>query len=279
MYTLNCRGKLLVVDKPLVMGIINITADSFYEGYLDKDIAAITALAASMIKDGAAILDIGGQSTRPGSVRISADEEIKRVLPVIDAIKKSHPETILSIDTYHSQVAKAAVNTGASIVNDVSAGAMDKKMISTVAALEVPYIAMHMQGTPEIMQQNPYYNDVTKEVLDFFINKIDECKKAGIIDVIIDPGFGFGKTTEHNFQLLKKLSVFKMLDKPLLAGLSRKASIYKTLGITPGEALNGTTCLNTIALLNGANILRVHDIKEAKQAIQLLDAFNNANSS
>lgn len=279
MYTLNCRGKLLVVDKPLVMGIINITADSFYEGYLDKAIATITALAASMIKDGAAILDIGGQSTRPGSVRISADEEIKRVLPVIDAIKKSHPETILSIDTYHSQVAKAAVNTGASIVNDVSAGAMDKKMIPTVAALEVPYIAMHMQGTPEIMQQNPCYNDVTKEVLDFFINKIDECKKAGIIDVIIDPGFGFGKTTEHNFQLLKKLSVFKILDKPLLAGLSRKASIYKTLGITPGEALNGTTCLNTIALLNGATILRVHDVKEANQSIQLVEAFNNANSS
>ncbi len=278
MYTLNCRGKLLALDMPLVMGIINITADSFYEGCLNKDIAAITGLAAFMINDGAEILDIGGQSTKPGSVRIGADEEIKRVLPVIDAIKKNHPEIILSIDTYHSRVAKAAVNAGASIVNDVSAGNMDKEMISTVAALEVPYIAMHMQGTPETMQENPNYNDVTKEILDFFINKIDECKKAGINDVIIDPGFGFGKTAKHNFQLLQNLSVFKMLDKPILAGLSRKASIYKTLGITARESLNGTTCINTIALLNGANILRVHDVKEAKQAIQLVGAFNNANS-
>lgn len=278
MYTLNCRGKLLVVETPIVMGIINITTDSFYKGYLEKDIADITGLASAMIKDGAAILDIGGQSTRPGSTRISADEEIQRVLPVISAIKKNHPEVILSIDTYHSHVAKAAVNAGASIVNDVSAGTMDKEMITTVGSLQVPYIAMHMQGTPETMQQNPQYDNVVKDVLDFFINKIAECKKAGINDIVIDPGFGFGKSIEHNFQLLQNLTTFKILDKPILCGLSRKATIYKTLGITAEEALNGTTCLNTIALMNGANILRVHDVKEAKQAIQLIEACNNTNT-
>lgn len=278
MYTLNCRGKLLVIDTPIVMGIINITTDSFYKGYLDKEIADITGLASAMIKDGAAILDIGGQSTRPGSARISADEEIQRVLPVISTIKKNHPEVIISIDTYYSAVAKAAVDTGASIVNDVSAGTMDKEMIATVAALQAPYIAMHMQGTPETMQQNPQYKNVVKDVLDFFINKIGECKKAGINDIIIDPGFGFGKTIEHNFQLLQHLKAFKLLDKPVLCGLSRKATIYKTLGITAEEALNGTTCLNTIALINGADILRVHDVKEAKQAIQLIEACRNTNS-
>ncbi len=276
MYTLNCKGKLLMIDKPLVMGIINTTPDSFYEGHLNKGAEAITTLAAKMIEDGADILDIGAQSTRPGSTRIDADEEIKRAIPVIEAIKKNHPDALISIDTYHSKVAQEAVHAGASIVNDISAGDMDPAMLKTVAALKVPFVAMHKKGSPENMQQNPQYNNVVMEVLDFFIAKIEACKQAGIMDVIIDTGFGFGKTNQHNFQLLKNLAVFKMVDKPILAGLSRKGTIYKTLGITAEEALNGTSCLNTIALLNGAAILRVHDVKEAKQAIQLLDAYKAA---
>ena len=276
MYTLNCKGKLLMLDKPLVMGIINATPDSFYKGHLNKGVQGITTLATKMLEDGADILDIGAQSTRPGSNRIDADEEIKRAIPVIEAIKKNHPDAIISIDTYHSKVAQEAVHTGACIVNDISAGDVDPEMLKIVAALKVPFVAMHKKGSPENMQQNPQYDNVVLEVLDFFIAKIDACKQAGIMDVIIDPGFGFGKTNQHNFQLLKNLAVFKMLDKPILAGLSRKGTIYKTLGVTAEEALNGTTCLNTIALLNGAAILRVHDVKEAKQAIQLLDAYKAA---
>ncbi len=276
MYTLNCKGKLLLPGKPLVMGIINATTDSFYEGHLSKGIEGITALAASMIADGADILDIGAQSTRPGSSRIDSAEEIKRVIPLIEAIKKNHPDTIISIDTYHSNTAMAAVHAGAAMVNDISAGDMDQAMLKTVAALKVPYVAMHMKGTPETMQQDPRYENVVTEVLDFFIAKTAACKKAGILDVIIDPGFGFGKTIPHNFQLLKNLGVFKMLDRPILAGISRKGTIYKTLGIGAGEALNGTTCLNTLALMNGADILRVHDVKEAMQAILLVDAYNKS---
>ena len=276
MYTLNCKGKLLMLDKPLVMGIINATPDSFYKGHLNKGVQGITTLATKMLEDGADILDIGAQSTRPGSNRIDADEEIKRAIPVIEAIKKNHPDAIISIDTYHSKVAQEAVHTGACIVNDISAGDIDPEMLKIVAALKVPFVAMHKKGSPENMQQNPQYDNVVLEVLDFFIAKIDACKQAGIMDVIIDPGFGFGKTNQHNFQLLKNLAVFKMLDKPILVGLSRKGTIYKTLGVTAEEALNGTTCLNTIALLNGAAILRVHDVKEAKQAIQLLDAYKAA---
>jgi dihydropteroate synthase len=276
MYTLNCKGKLLVIDKPLVMGIINATPDSFYEHHLQKGMDAIIALADKMISEGAGILDIGGQSTRPGSGRISAEEEMERVVPVIQLLVEKYPEIILSIDTYHSKVAAAAVNAGVAIVNDVSAGNMDKDMLTTVAALKVPYICMHMKGEPDNMQKMAQYNDVVKEVLDFFIEKIAQCTKAGIKDLIIDPGFGFGKTIQHNFKLLKNMTVFEMLDKPILAGLSRKGTIYKTLGITAVEALNGTTVLNTMALLNGASIIRVHDVREAREAIQLFDIYSKA---
>ncbi|MBC7887831.1 MAG: dihydropteroate synthase [Ferruginibacter sp.] len=276
MYTLNCKGKLLVIDQPLVMGIINATPDSFYKSHLQTGLAGIVSLAGKMIREGAAIFDIGGQSTRPGSERIAALAETERVLPVIEAIKSSYPEIILSIDTYHAGVAEKAVNAGASIVNDISGGTLDREMIATVAGLKVPYICMHMKGTPESMQKNPVYDDVVKEVLDYFIIKINECKQAGIHDVIIDPGFGFGKTIAHNFQLLKHLAVFKMLEKPVLAGLSRKSTVYKTLGITMEEALNGTTVLNTIALMHGACVLRVHDVKEAKEAVGLLAACEKA---
>lgn len=276
MHTLNCKGKILSLEKPVVMGIVNITPDSFYKGYLQEKEEEILSVTAGMITNGAAIIDIGGQSTRPGSDVISAAEEADRVLPCIEKIHKNFPDTILSIDTYYSTVAKAAVDAGAHIVNDISAGEMDKEMLTVVASLKVPYICMHMQGMPQTMQVNPQYDDVTKEVLDFFIQKTAACRLAGIHDVIIDPGFGFGKTTAHNFSLLKNLAVFKMLDKPILAGLSRKGMIYKTLGTDAGHALNGTTVLNTIALLNGANILRVHDAKEAREAVELTELYKTS---
>ena len=276
MYTINCRGKLLVIDKPMVMGIINATPDSFYESHLQKGLDAVLALADKMIGEGADILDIGGQSTRPGSERITAADEIERVLPVIIAILKKYPETILSIDTYHSDVAKAAVGAGALIVNDISGGTMDAGMLPTVAMLNVPYCCMHIKGDPATMQSLAKYDDVTREVLDYFIKRIAACTAAGIKDVLIDPGFGFAKNAAQNFILLKNISVLKMLEKPLLVGLSRKATIYKTLGVSSNEALNGTTVLNTIALLNGASILRVHDVKEAKEAIVLVEALKDA---
>ncbi|MBL0146459.1 MAG: dihydropteroate synthase [Chitinophagaceae bacterium] len=226
MFTLNCKGKLLVLDTPIIMGIINATPDSFYKGNLDDDILGI---AAKMIEDGATILDIGGQSTKPKSITLSAKEELARVMPFIKKIAAAFPQTIISIDTFYSEVAIEAVNAGASIVNDISAGNMDSKMLSTVARLNVPYVCMHMQGTPASMQVNPTYQNVSKEILEFFISKLEECKNAGVKDVIIDPGFGFGKTIEHNYSLLKNLPVFSMLDKPILAGLSRKSMIYKPL--------------------------------------------------
>ena len=275
MFTLNCKGRLLVVDKPLVMGIINITPDSFYSGSRFETTDAILKQTEQMLKDGADILDIGGQSTRPGSEQLNADEELKRVLPVIDAIYRHFPETFISIDTYHSKVVIETVAAGACIVNDISAGSMDKELISTVAALKVPYVLMHMKGNPQPMQQNPVYENVTKEVLDFFISKTDELHKAGIHDIIIDPGFGFGKTITHNFELLRQLSVFKILRRPILLGISRKSTIYKTLAVSADEALNGTSVLNTIGLMNGASILRVHDVKEAKEAVKLFGEYQS----
>ena len=276
MFTLNCKGKLLTIEQPLVMGIINATPDSFYKGDLNAGLEKIVEKAGKMIMEGADIIDIGGQSTRPGSIRISASEEIQRVIPVINSIVANYPQIILSIDTYHSQVAEAAIKAGASIVNDISAGSLDPEMINCVSSLNVPYICMHMKGTPENMQNNPTYEDLIKEVLDFFIDKIDQCKRAGIKDLVIDPGFGFGKTIHQNFILLKQLSVFKILDQPILAGLSRKSMIYKTLGIDVSQALNGSAVLNTIALQQGASILRVHDVKEAKEAVTLFTSFDKA---
>ena len=273
MFTLNCKGRLLIVEKPLVMGIINVTPDSFFAGSRHEGADAVLRQARQMLKDGATILDIGGQSTRPGSEKLSVEEELKRVIEPIKAIHHNFPEAFISIDTYYSSVAKEAVAAGASIVNDISSGIMDERMIETVAALKVPFVLMHMQGTPQSMQKDPNYENVTKEILDFFIRTKDELHKAGITDVIIDPGFGFGKTIAHNFELLHNLSVFSMLYCPLLIGISRKSTIYKTLGITAEEALNGTTVLNTISLMNGASILRVHDVKEAVEAVKLFDVY------
>jgi dihydropteroate synthase len=277
MFTLNCKGKLISTKIPLVMGIINATPDSFYEGNLVKGMDGILALAEKMVTDGATILDIGGQSTRPNSNRISVEEELARVIPVLKMIHTHFPETVISIDTYQSKVALAAVQAGASMVNDISGGQMDTEMLPTIGAMgNVPYICMHTKGTPENMQSQTKYDDVTKEVLEYFIAKIEECKNAGIKDVIIDPGFGFAKNAEQNFTLLKNLSVLKMLDKALLVGVSRKSSIYKTLNITAAGALNGTTVLNTLALYNGANIIRVHDVRQAIEAVTLIQHYNEA---
>ena len=276
MYTLNCKERLHVMDKPWVMGIINITPDSFYKESRKQHVDEIAQLAEKMITEGANILDIGGQSTRPGSKRISVQEETDRTVPAIERIMQQFPDAIISIDTYSSQVAKAAVQTGASIINDISSGDMDEAMLSAAATLQVPYICMHMQGTPGTMQKDPQYEDVSATVLNYLIHKADQCTKAGIHDIIIDPGFGFGKTIAHNFTLLKSLSALQIVERPVVVGLSRKSTIYKTLHITAEEALNGTTVLHTIALMNGANILRVHDVKAAKEAVDLYMAYRNA---
>lgn len=273
MFTLNCKGKLLSINQPIVMGILNINEDSFYSGnrYTVND--GLLLRAQQMIADGAAILDIGGQSTRPGSETISADEELARVIPAIEAIHKTFPESTISVDTFYAKVAKEAVLAGASIINDISAGVLDEELIDTVASLNVPYVLMHMQGTPQTMQTDPQYENVCREVLDFLIQKTALLRTKGIKDIILDPGLGFGKTASHNFTLLKNLDLFKILDLPILLGLSRKGFIYRTLGTDAEQALNGTTVLNTIGLLNGANILRVHDVKQATEAIRLTGAI------
>lgn len=269
MYTLNCKGRLLPVDKPIVMGIINATPDSFYEGSRFQGRDGILQQAEQMLKAGAAILDLGGQSTRPNATAVGVEEELQRVITAIESLHFNFPEAIISIDTYYSKVAAAAVAAGASIVNDISGGSIDAEMLATVGALQVPYVCTHMRGTPATMQQHTQYDNLVRELLDYFIQKIHDCKQAGIDDIIIDPGFGFAKTHQHNFTILRHLELFKILDKPILVGISRKSTIYKTLGITPEEALNGTTVLNTVALLHGAHILRVHDVKEAREAIAL----------
>jgi dihydropteroate synthase len=272
MFTLNCRGRLLSLESPVVMGIINITPDSFYGGSRTEERSELISRAAQMLSEGAAILDLGGQSTRPGSVQVGEEEELRRVLPAVEAIASLFPQAIISIDTFYASVASAAVQAGASIVNDVSAGAIDPQLLPTVAELNVPYVLMHMKGHPQTMQQDPVYENLVTEVFDFLSFRIRELELIGIKDIIVDPGFGFGKTIAHNFELLRNLSYFNHLNRPLMTGLSRKATVYKTLGITADEALNGTTVLHTIALLNGARILRVHDVREAVQAVKLVGA-------
>jgi len=269
MFTLNVRGKLFCFDEPVVMGVLNATPDSFYKGDLPLGMNGILQIAEQMLHEGAGILDIGGQSTRPGSERISVNEEIERIMPVITELHERFPEVPLSVDTYQAEVAEAAYMAGAGIINDISGGDLDHRMMETVARLGAPYIAMHMKGSPENMQQYAQYNNVVLEVFDHLKDKIFRCNEAGIKDVIIDPGFGFAKTIEQNFTLLKSLNNLTLLGKPLLVGLSRKATIYKTLGVTPNEALNGSTALHMAALLNGANILRVHDVAPAMETIKL----------
>jgi dihydropteroate synthase len=272
---INCRGKLLDLSQPVVMGIINITDDSFYAGGRSRSLDLVLEKAAQHLAEGAAILDIGAQSTRPGAVDVGPDTELERLVPAIEALVKQYPQAIISVDTYYAAVAEQTILAGAAIINDISAGEIDKDMLTTAGRLQVPYIAMHMQGTPGNMQKNPQYDNVVKDVLDYFIRKKEACLKAGIKDLIFDPGYGFGKTLAHNYALLKHLSVFHILDAPLLVGISRKSMIYKLLENTAAEALNGTTVLNTLALQQGASILRVHDVKAAAEVIRINTYLQN----
>jgi dihydropteroate synthase len=269
--SINAKGHLLTFDSPKVMGIINLTPDSFYTKGAHFSIDGALRIAEQMMQEGASILDLGGQSTRPGAEALSAEEELKRVVPAIEAIAKRLPEAIISVDTYQSAVAREAVCAGASIVNDISAGMMDEKMFQTISEMQVSYILMHMQGTPQNMQQNPQYKNIVVEVLDYLIQRIQLAKAAGIKDIIVDLGFGFGKTVAQNYQLLKSIREFEMLACPMLVGISRKSMIYKVLGIEPDDALNGTTSVHMIALQQGANILRVHDVKAAIEAIKIFE--------
>lgn len=274
---ISCKGKLIDLTTPKIMGILNITPDSFYDGGVFNNTDRALAQTEKMLLEGATFIDVGGASSKPGAVEISIDEELARVLPIIEEIQKRFPEAIISIDTYRSVVAQQAVATGAAIVNDISGGNLDAKMLGTVGALGgVPYIAIHMQGKPQNMQDNPSYDNVLVAIRSFFAAKIDEAHKAGIHDIIIDPGFGFGKTLDHNYSLLKNLSSMQMDGIPMLIGLSRKSMIHKLLEIEAADALNGTTVLNTIALQQGAQILRVHDVKEAQQAIHLIEKLTYA---
>jgi dihydropteroate synthase len=269
MFTLNMRGHLKVFERPAVMGILNVNDDSFHAASRVPTVEDCVSKAAIMAEEGADILDVGGQSTRPGSRRIDAGEEASRVLPVISELARRFPGLPLSVDTYHAEVAMSAVKAGATMVNDVSAGAMDPSMIAVVAGLGVPFICMHMQGRPETMQDAPLYSDVVAEVYDHLAARLDVCRRAGIRDVLIDPGFGFGKTMEHNFSILRNLAVFRSLGAPLMVGLSRKSMVWRSLGTGPDEALNGTTVLHAFALSQGADILRVHDVREAVEAVRL----------
>lgn len=271
MFTLTLNKKQTHFAKPAVMGILNITADSFYSESRKQSIDEALHTTEKMLKDGAAFIDIGGQSTRPDSQLVSVEDELRKVLPVVEAIHKNFTDTYISIDTFYSKVAEECICAGATIVNDISGGNIDKAMLKTVAKLKVPYVCMHMKGTPQTMQQYTNYNNVITEVYEYFANKINDANTLNIENLIIDIGFGFAKAPTENFELIKSLGAFSQLQKPILVGVSRKSSIYKTLNITPEEALNGTTVLNTIAIKNGASILRVHDVKEAVEVIKLCE--------
>ena len=273
---ISCKGKLIDLTTPKIMGILNLTPDSFYDGSLYNNTDLALAQTEKMLHEGATFIDVGGASSKPGAVEVSADEELARVLPVIDKIHIKFPDTLISIDTYRSDVAQQAVAAGAAMVNDISGGNLDAKMLKTVGALGVPFVAMHMQGKPQNMQDKPSYDNILTDIRSFFAAKIDAAHKAGIHDIIIDPGFGFGKTLEHNYALLKHLSSIQMDGVPMLIGVSRKSMIYKLLQIEVAEAGNGTSVLNTVALQQGAQIIRVHDVKEAHQAVQLIEKLKNA---
>ena len=272
MFTLNCKGSLFTIDQPQIMGIINATPDSFYNGSRTSTIDIAVEKAATMIAEGASIVDIGGQSTRPNASIIGEEEELSRVIPLIKAIHSAFPSTYLSIDSFYPSVVSEAVNAGVSMVNDVSGGRFYTNMLSTVAALKVPYICMHSTGDIATMHEKKEVENITQLLVNYFKERIEACNKAGIIDIIIDPGFGFGKTIANNFILLKELSALQVLNKPILLGVSRKSTIYKTIGTTAEESLNGTTVLNTIGLMIKASILRVHDVREAADAIKLVSS-------
>jgi len=267
---INIQGTLLDLSIPKVMGVINITPDSFYSGSRVTDEKNIIRTAVKMAEDGADILDIGGYSSRPGADDISVEEEKRRVLKAIRIVSREMPDKIISVDTFRAEIAREAISAGAHIINDISGGEADNNMFGYVEKMNVPYIMMHMQGNPRTMQKNPVYDDVVADILKWFGERIFRLQSAGVKDIIIDPGFGFGKTVDQSFEMLQRLGDFSVADLPLLVGISRKSLIWKTLNITPEEALNGTSVLNAVALLNGADILRVHDVREAVQAVRLI---------
>lgn len=271
--TLQSRGRLLSLAKPVVMGILNLTPDSFFAGSRQQSVDLVLRTAEKMLSEGAAILDLGAASTRPGSVQPSVQEETDRLIPAVAALAKTFPEAWLSIDTFRASVAEAAIHAGAHMINDISAGDLDAAMLPAIARLKVPYIAMHMQGKPATMQQHPQYTDVVSEVFDYLKEKTLACHALGIYDVLTDPGFGFGKAQAHNFALMNHFADFRTLGCPVVCGISRKGMIWKTLDITPDAALNGTTALHMAALQQGASILRVHDVKEAVEAVRLYESF------
>ncbi|HEY0245581.1 MAG TPA: dihydropteroate synthase [Mucilaginibacter sp.] len=274
--TLNAGGKLIALNSPKVMGIINLTPDSFYEGSRKPLVEEAMQQAEKMLNNGATFLDLGAYSSRPGADDISVQEETDRLLPAVEAIAKNFPDAVLSIDTFRSVVAEAAIKAGAHLINDISGGQLDADMFATVAKLQVPYILMHMKGTPQNMNSLASYEDVFSEVYDYFVERYSQLKKLGVVDVIIDPGFGFAKKPEHGYALMNRLQEFNNLQLPVLAGVSRKKMIYGLLGTTAAEALNGTTVLNTIALTKGADILRVHDVKEAVEAVKIWEKILNS---
>ncbi|MGO4918107.1 dihydropteroate synthase [Maribacter spongiicola] len=272
--TINCNGKLLSLDQPKVMGILNVTPDSFFDGGKYKDEKSILNQVEKMLNEGASFIDIGAYSSRPGALEVDEATELKRIVPIVSLILKNFSDAILSIDTFRSNVAKECIENGAAIINDISAGLQDSNMLPTVAKLHVPYIMMHMRGTPQNMQQKTDYEDVVKEVLSFFSERLVTAKALGIKDIIIDPGFGFAKNLHQNYELLNHMEVMKIIEHPLLAGISRKSMIYKTLDITADLALNGTTALHMVCLQKGTKILRVHDVKEAMECVKLYEQLN-----
>lgn len=273
--TLNARGKIIDLETPVVMGILNVTPDSFFDGGDYNAVESALKQANKMIAEGARILDVGGMSSRPGAAIIPSEEELERISPVVEAIRSEYPEICISVDTIHADTAKHVLESGVDIINDISGGRYDDEMLDVVAGYgNVPFICMHMQGLPENMQVAPEYDDVVHEILQFFVERLATCRSMGIKDVILDPGFGFGKTVDHNYEILKKIGVFSILEVPVLAGLSRKSIVNRVLGIPPAKALNGTTVVNTIAVLNGASILRVHDVRQAVEAIELCQYYD-----
>lgn len=274
MRSINCKGHLIDLTTPKVMGILNLTPDSFYDGGKYKSDKEFLLQTEKMLHEGATFIDIGAYSSRPRAKHISEKEELSRLIPVLKILLQNFPEIIISVDTFRSEIAKKSIEIGASMINDISAGSLDAKMFLTIAKLQVPYIMMHMKGTPQNMQQNIIYNDLIKDILFYFSKKISELRALGINDLVLDVGFGFSKTLNQNYELLNNLNLFKTLELPILTGLSRKSMLYKHLNITPKEALNATTVANTIALQQGSNILRVHDVKEAMETIKILKKNN-----
>jgi dihydropteroate synthase len=268
--TINCLGKLIDLTSPKVMGILNLTPNSFYDGGKHSDDESVLFQVEKMLSEGATFIDIGAYSSKPSAEFVSEEEEISRLIPVIQLVLKHFPATLISVDTFRAKVAEAAIEKGACIINDISAGSLDAAMMATVAKLHVPYIMMHMKGNPQTMQSMANYENITKEMLFYFSEKVAQARSLGISDLLIDPGFGFAKTKDQNFDVMNNLELFQMLELPILVGVSRKSMIYKTLETSPEFALNGTTVLNTIALQKGANILRVHDVREAMETIKLV---------